>query len=135
MRNNILIIDDDMDLCTLLSRFLSKNGYETDIAHTGSKGIAKFSEKKYDVVICDYRLGDMEGKEVVSALKKLNQQVIILVITGYNNRNQRVKWLSSVHRHLRAARVSQQTVKYMRTVSSLSGIPLPPRHCMHRWIL
>src|SRR5688572_20340518 len=85
MRNSILIIDDDMDLCTLLSRFLSKNGYETDIAHTGSKGIAKFSEKKYDVVICDYRLGDMEGKEVVSALKKLNQQVIILVITGYSD--------------------------------------------------
>jgi two-component system, NtrC family, response regulator HydG len=85
MRNSILIIDDDMDLCTLLSRFLTKNGYETDIAHTGAKGIARFSEKKFDVVICDYRLGDMEGKDVVSALKKINQQVIVLVITGYSD--------------------------------------------------
>lgn len=85
MRNSILIIDDDMDLCTLLSRFLNKNGYETDIAHTGAKGIARFSEKKFDVVICDYRLGDMEGKDVVSALKKINQQVIVLVITGYSD--------------------------------------------------
>ena len=79
MRNNILIIDDDIDLCTVLARFLSKNGYETDIAHTGYKGIARFTEKKFDVVICDYRLGDMEGKDVVSALKKVNQQVIVLV--------------------------------------------------------
>src|SRR5947207_2333054 len=85
MRNNILIIDDDIDLCTVLARFLSKNGYETDIAHTGYKGIARFTEKKFDVVICDYRLGDMEGKEVVSSLKKLNQQVIVLVITGYSD--------------------------------------------------
>lgn len=85
MRNSILIIDDDLDLCTLLGRFLSKNGYEVDIAHTGSKGIARFQEKKFDVVICDYRLGDMEGKDVVSALKKLDQQVIVFVITGYSD--------------------------------------------------
>ena len=85
MRNNILIIDDDIDLCTVLARFLSKNGYETDVAHTGYKGIARFTEKKFDVVICDYRLGDMEGKDVVSALKKLDQQVIVLVITGYSD--------------------------------------------------
>ena len=85
MRNNILIIDDDMDLCTLLGRFLSKNGYETDMAPTGTKGIAKFGEKKFDVVITDYRLGDMKGTDVVSALKKINPHVIILVITGYSD--------------------------------------------------
>jgi len=85
MRNSILIIDDDMDLCTVLSRFLTKNGYDTEIAHTGYKGIAMFTEKKFDVVICDYRLGDMEGKDVVSALKKHNQEVIVLVITGYSD--------------------------------------------------
>src|ERR1041385_8397971 len=85
MRNNILIIDDDIDLCVLLSRFLNKNGYETDIAHTGAKGIAKFTETKSDVVICDYRLGDMEGKDVVSALKKIDPGVIVLVITGYSD--------------------------------------------------
>jgi two-component system, NtrC family, response regulator HydG len=85
MQNSILIIDDDIDLCTLLSRFLTKNGYEIDIAHTGAKGIARFSERKFDVVICDYRLGDMEGKDVVSALKKQDPHVIVLVITGYSD--------------------------------------------------
>jgi two-component system response regulator HydG len=45
MRNNILIIDDDIDLCTVLARFLTKNGYETDVAHTGYKGICPFYEK------------------------------------------------------------------------------------------
>jgi two-component system response regulator HydG len=85
MRNRILIIDDDTDLCTLLARFLSKNGYETELAYTGKKGIALFAEKKFDIVICDYRLGDMEGIEVISALKKLNPHVIVLIITGYSD--------------------------------------------------
>ena len=85
MRNNILIIDDDVDLGTLLARFLTKNGYTTEMAHNGKKGIALFSEKKFDVVICDYRLGDMEGIEVISALKKLDPHLIVLVITGYSD--------------------------------------------------
>ena len=60
----ILIIDDDMDMCALLSRFLQRNGFETDTAHTGHKGITKFNEQKFDIVLCDFRLGDKDGKEV-----------------------------------------------------------------------
>lgn len=85
MNNRILIVDDEMDLCMLLSRFLTKNGYETDMAYTGAKGLAKFQEAKFDAVICDYRLGDMDGKEMVSALKKMNPNIVILVITGYSD--------------------------------------------------
>jgi two-component system, NtrC family, response regulator HydG len=85
MNKNILIIDDDIDLCTLLGRFLSRKGFETEAAHTGAKGIAKFTEKKFDAVICDYRLGDMEGKNVVAAIRKHDPNVGILVITGYSD--------------------------------------------------
>ena len=51
----ILIIDDDMDMCALLGRFLQRNGFETEAAHTGHKGIAKFNEQKFDIVLCDFR--------------------------------------------------------------------------------
>ena len=85
MNKNILIIDDDIDLCTLLGRYLSRKGFETEAAHTGAKGIAKFTEKKFDAVICDYRLGDMEGKNVIAALRKHDQNIGILVITGYSD--------------------------------------------------
>ncbi len=38
--NKILVIDDDMDICHLLRRFLSKNGYEVTTAHSGTSGLA-----------------------------------------------------------------------------------------------
>jgi two-component system, NtrC family, response regulator HydG len=85
MSKKILIIDDDMDLCTLLSRYLTKNGFETAEAHAGNKGIAKFNEGKYDMVICDYRLGDMEGIDVLKTLRKENPSVKVLMITGYSD--------------------------------------------------
>ncbi|RYY55299.1 MAG: sigma-54-dependent Fis family transcriptional regulator [Chitinophagaceae bacterium] len=85
MSKKILIIDDDMDLCTLLSRFLTRNDYEVDMAHSGSKGIAKFKEGRYEVVICDYRLGDMEGISVLGQLRAHDPGVKVLMITGYSD--------------------------------------------------
>jgi two-component system, NtrC family, response regulator HydG len=85
MNKKILIIDDDIDLCSLLSRYLNKKGFETETAHTGSKGIARFTEHKYDAVICDYRLGDMDGKHIIAALREKDPAIKILVITGYSD--------------------------------------------------
>ena len=85
MKKRILIIDDDIDICTLLSRFLNKEGYETDVAYTGSKGVAKFKESNFDVVLCDYRLGDKDGRDVLAELKAINPQAVVLIITGYSD--------------------------------------------------
>ncbi|MEI9958788.1 MAG: sigma-54 dependent transcriptional regulator [Ferruginibacter sp.] len=82
----ILIIDDDTDMCLLLSRFLTKNGYETDMAHSGNKGIEKFTASFFDIVICDFRLGDKkDGKDILLEIKQHNPNTIVLIITGYSD--------------------------------------------------
>jgi two-component system, NtrC family, response regulator HydG len=85
MTKKVLIIDDDTDLCLLLSRFLTKNGYETATAPSGQKGIALYNSEPFDAVICDFRLGDMNGIQVINALKKTNPHAAILIITGYSD--------------------------------------------------
>ena len=81
----ILIIDDDMDMCNLLGRFLQKKGFETEASHSGNKGIAKFKESRFDVVLCDFRLGDKEGREVLRDLKQVDPTAIVIIITGYSD--------------------------------------------------
>ena len=81
----ILIIDDDMDMCNLLGRFLQKKGYETEASHSGNKGIAKFKESRFDVVLCDFRLGDKEGREVLREIKNFDPYAIVIIITGYSD--------------------------------------------------
>lgn len=85
MSKKILIIDDDIDLCLLLSRFLTRNGYETETANSGDKGIKAFNKQEFDAVICDYRLGDMDGIKLVTTLKEADQHIPIVVITGYSD--------------------------------------------------
>lgn len=85
MNKKILIIDDDFDMCVLLSRFLNKKGYITEVAHNGSKGLAKFNEFHFDIVLCDFRLGDKDGKDVLMKIKELKPKTIVIIITGYSD--------------------------------------------------
>jgi two-component system response regulator HydG len=83
MNKRILIIDDDIDICTVLSRFLNNNGYEADIAFTAIGGLSKFREGNFDIVITDYRLGEKSGQDVLIDIKKIKPETIVIIITGY----------------------------------------------------
>ncbi len=81
----ILIIEDDTDMCSLLVNLLSKEGYTTDFAHSGSKGLRKYKEAVFDLVMCDYRLGDTEGAKVLQEIRKINDQAKVIIFTGYED--------------------------------------------------
>ena len=86
MKKSVLVIDDDVDMCALLSRFLIKNGYLVETAHSSSKGMDKFKTGNFDVVICDFRLGEKkDGKDVLIEIKEHNPAAIVLIITGYSD--------------------------------------------------
>ncbi len=81
----ILIIDDNTDLCALLSRFLTGKGYGVETASSAPRGIALFRENPFDVVLCDYRLGKQDGREVLQAVKALRPATLFIIITGYGD--------------------------------------------------
>jgi two-component system response regulator HydG len=85
MKKKILIIDDDLDMCTLLSRFLNKKGFESEVALNGAKGLARFNEEHFDIVLCDFRLGDRDGKDVLLKIKEVKPETIVIIITGYSD--------------------------------------------------
>lgn len=85
MKKKILIIDDDLDMCALLSRFLNKKGFEPEVAHNGTKGLARFNEEFFDIVLCDFRLGDKDGKDVLLKIKEIKPETIVIIITGYSD--------------------------------------------------
>jgi two-component system response regulator HydG len=83
--NKILIIEDDVDVSMLLKRFLTKNNYEVLTAHSGNKGLSMFEEENPDLVLCDFRLGDLDGMEVLSRIKEKNFTTPVIIITGYSD--------------------------------------------------
>jgi two-component system, NtrC family, response regulator HydG len=85
MAELILIIDDDKDLCKVLSTFLKKKEYEVEVAHTGEEGLTILREHEFDLVLCDYRLPDMTGVETLRKIKVINPKAAVVIITGYSD--------------------------------------------------
>ncbi|HKR05752.1 MAG TPA: sigma-54 dependent transcriptional regulator [Bacteroidia bacterium] len=81
----ILIIEDDLDMSQLLKKFLIKHGYEVELAQNGRKGIAAFTGSPSHLVLCDYRLGDMDGTEVLNKIKDIEPTVPFIIMTGYSD--------------------------------------------------
>jgi two-component system response regulator HydG len=74
--------DDDLDICLLLSRFLAKNGYEVVKAHTGRSALNQIQESKFDLILCDFRLGDLDGLEMLAGFNEVAPEVPVIIITG-----------------------------------------------------
>lgn len=85
MAQKILVIDDDTDICLLLRRFLTKNGYEVAIAHNGVSGLATLEEFHPELVLTDFRLGDIDGETILMRIKEKFPSVPVLIITGYSD--------------------------------------------------
>ncbi|RPD38532.1 sigma-54-dependent transcriptional regulator [Chitinophaga barathri] len=82
---SILIIDDEINICTLLSKFLSKHGFKTDSTMTGAQALKMMKEEAYDLVLCDYRLKDTDGAQLLNDIRALRPQTVVIIITGYSD--------------------------------------------------
>lgn len=81
----ILVIDDDRDMCLLLKRFLSKHGFEVDEANTSKKAIEMIEATEYDLVLCDFRLDNTDGKTMLVKIKEKYPHMPVIIITGYSD--------------------------------------------------
>ena len=87
----ILVIDDDRDICLLLNRFLSRRGYEVIEMFTGKKALTWLDSNKPDLIMCDYRLGDMDAMEILTSIKNKYPDMPVIIITGYSDMRTAVK--------------------------------------------
>ena len=82
--SRILILDDDQDICNLLSRYLIKQGYEVDTAGRGAVAKALMADKRFDLVLCDHRLPDTDGLQMVQHIRATSPNTQVIIITGYS---------------------------------------------------
>ena len=80
---SILIIDDDPGACETLSDILEDEGYKVLTLERGLQGIEQIKSRFFNVVLLDIILPDVSGLEVLRAIKKINSEVCVIMITGY----------------------------------------------------
>ena len=83
--NKVLIIDDENQLRGLLSRIIGLEGYEVFQADSCTAGLKQAKQCMPDVVLCDVRLPDGNGVEIIERLKQLSPRAEIIMLTAHGN--------------------------------------------------
>lgn len=81
----ILIVDDEINIGLLLSKFLTRNGFEVTTATSGSTALDYLTKETYNLVLCDYRLEDTDGREILRKIKTDYPTTGVIIITGYSD--------------------------------------------------
>ena len=81
----ILIIDDDREICLLLRKYLTKKGFETHEALSGKEAEKWLKKQEVDLILCDFKLPDYNGLEMLEKIKIIRPAAKVIIITGYSD--------------------------------------------------
>jgi len=82
---SILIVDDDVNLCTVLSEELTEVGYETYFLTNGNGVLDYVKNNQVDVILLDLKMPGKDGLDVLQELMILNIDVRVIVLTAYGD--------------------------------------------------
>jgi PAS domain S-box-containing protein len=91
---NIIIIDDDKGMCKTLSRILELDGYKVSTANTASEGIEFIKKGHFNLAVVDIKLPDMDGVDLLELLRKIDQELSVIMMTAYASTENAIKALN-----------------------------------------
>ncbi|MFN2395853.1 MAG: sigma-54-dependent transcriptional regulator [Bacteroidales bacterium] len=83
MKESILIIDDDPYILNLLDNYFRKEGYTTHKLIKGKPAIPLLQKTHFDVILCDIRLPDIDGTELLLHIRKTAPDSVVIMMTAY----------------------------------------------------
>ncbi|MEX1828156.1 response regulator transcription factor [Luteibacter sp. CQ10] len=85
----VLLIDDDISLCEMLSDYLRAEGFDVGIVHDGRKGIVAATGSEFDVAVLDIMMPQINGIDVLRSIRR-ESDIPIIMLTGRGDRMDRV---------------------------------------------
>ena len=79
---SILVVDDNNVCRIVVSKMLSRLGYEVSSANSGENGLSIFLKRKFDIVLSDYEMPGMDGVDLAYSVKKSSPRTQVVIMTG-----------------------------------------------------
>ena len=92
---HILLLEDEPNVAKGLKMVMDEQGYDVDLATTGQGALDSFWAGRFDLLIADLRLPDIDGMEVVERVKEKRPETPVVVITGYPSVSSAIKALKA----------------------------------------
>jgi CheY-like chemotaxis protein len=81
-KNNILLVDDDVNYLYLLSEILERKSIKTTKASKGIEAIGLLKKVNFDIIITDFNMPDMNGIELAATVKELHPHIPIIMVSA-----------------------------------------------------
>ncbi|HYX05252.1 MAG TPA: sigma-54 dependent transcriptional regulator [Bacteroidales bacterium] len=81
----ILVIDDEKSIRSTLQEILEYEKHTVSLANNGKEGLDQFENNKFDVVLCDIKMPEMDGIEVLEKIMQVSPEVSVIMISGHGN--------------------------------------------------
>lgn len=87
----LLLIEDDRIISQNLSDFLSQEGFQIQVVYTGNDALSVLASGRFDLLILDVNLPDLDGFQICQAFRKYNSETPILMLTAYDELEDKMK--------------------------------------------
>lgn len=79
---SILVIDDERNITGLIQEALELFGHRVEVAYDGREGIDKFDRGRFDMVITDIRMPEMDGNRVLNHVRRVSDRIPVIGMSG-----------------------------------------------------
>jgi CheY-like chemotaxis protein len=79
----ILIVDDDKSIAGVLEGLVSSKGRTVHVCHDGMAALERIGKDRYDLILVDLIMPKLGGLEILKYAKKINPEIIVVILTGY----------------------------------------------------
>ena len=84
-RGSVLVVDDEPEICDILSDMISKHGYTVVTASNGEKALYEVKQRHFDLIFLDLVLPGANGVEVMQRIKDSDSDAVVVIVTGFGD--------------------------------------------------
>lgn len=88
---NVLVVDNDRDMCRVISDVLKHAGIKVNIAYDGESALAKVKKRTFDLMLLDYKLPGISGLTVLEKTRQVRPNLKTIMISAFGNKSTRVR--------------------------------------------
>jgi len=87
----ILVVDDNLDMCQIISDILKEGGHSVNISYNGEDALMKIKKNHYDLIVLDYKLNEISGLMVLEKALQIIPSLKIIMISAFGSDSTKAK--------------------------------------------
>jgi two-component system response regulator CpxR len=87
----ILVVDDDLDMCQIISDILKEGEYSVNSSYNGEDALMKIKKNHYDLIVLDYILNEMSGLMVLEKALQMIPSLKVIMISAFGDKSIKVR--------------------------------------------